>query len=135
MRYKFAKFELFRICVVIPPTVLIPSCLLLHHCGPMLMKLEVGLPQLIGLASNFNALAQNGHLWTHGSNHWLLIFIRSQCTRMHTVPLVTVTGRTRVTACGLVAQEPYKGSSKNKNKKEKTTHLTWHNTCRPTVPS
>src|SRR5258708_7643578 len=98
---------------------LIPSCLFLHHCKLMLMKLEVGPPQLIGLMSDFDALAQNGHLQTCGGDHWLLIFIGSQHTRMHTAPLVTVTGRTRVTACGLITQEPYKGSSKNKINKSK----------------
>src|SRR5260221_99913 len=99
--------------------VLIPSHLLLRHRKPMLMKLEVGPPQLIGLASDFNALTQNGHLWTHSGNHQLLILIGSWCTQMHTVPLVTATGRTRVTTCRLITQEPYKGSSKNKNKKLK----------------
>src|SRR5258708_5309625 len=99
--------------------VLILSCLLLHHHKPMLTKLEVSPPQLIGLVSDFDALMQNGHLRTCGSNHWLLIFIRSWHTWMHTVPVVTVTGRTRVTTCGLIAQEPYKGSSKNKNKIKK----------------
>src|SRR5258708_5218483 len=99
--------------------VLIPSCLLLRHCKLMLMKLEVGLPQLIGLVSDFDALAWDGHLRTHGSDHQLLIFIGSWCTQMHTVPLATATGRTRITTCGLIAQEPYKGSSKkNKNNKK-----------------
>src|SRR5260221_10536331 len=36
--------------------VLVPSRLLLRHHKLMLMKLEVGPPQLIGLASDFNAL-------------------------------------------------------------------------------
>src|SRR5258708_6371067 len=94
--------------------VLIPSCLFLRHCKPTLMKLEVGPPQLIGLTSNFDALVWNGHLQTHGGNNRLLIFVRSWHTWMHTVPLATVTGRTRVTACGLITWEPYKGSSKNK---------------------
>src|SRR5260221_10147199 len=47
---------------------LILSCLLLHHINLMLTKLEVSLPQLIGLVSNFDALTWDGHLWTHGSN-------------------------------------------------------------------
>src|SRR5258708_13574446 len=98
---------------------LVPSHLLLRHHKPMLTKLEVGPPQLIGLTSDFDALTQNGHLWTHSSDHWLLIFIRSWCTQMHPAPLATVTGRTRVTACGLIAWEPYKGSSKNKIKIKK----------------
>src|SRR5258707_6600727 len=51
---------------------LILSHLLLHHCKPMLMKLEVGPPQLIGLVSDFDALARNGHLRTCGDNHQLL---------------------------------------------------------------
>src|SRR5260221_9881385 len=58
---------------------LVPSHLLLHHHKPMLMKLEVGPPQLIGLVSDFNALAWNGHLRTHSDNHQLLILIRSRC--------------------------------------------------------
>src|SRR5258708_24493350 len=88
------------------------------------MKLEVGPPQLVGLASDFDALAQNGHLRTHGGNHRLLILVGSQHTWMHAPPLATATGRTRVTACGLIAREPYKGSSKNKinkNKKQLTS--------------
>src|SRR5258708_8617943 len=97
--------------------VLILSCLLLCHRKLMLTKLEVSLPQLIGLTSDFNALMWDGHLQTHSSDHQLLIFIGSGHTWMHAVPLATVTGGTRVTACWLIAQEPYKGSSKNKNKK------------------
>src|SRR5258708_4136798 len=93
---------------------LVLSCLLLHHRKLTLMKLEVGPPQLVGLASDFDALAQNGHLRTRSDNHRLLILIGSQCTWMHAAPLATVTGGTRVTACGLIAWEPYKGSSKNK---------------------
>src|SRR5260221_10138973 len=88
--------------------VLVPSCLFLRHRKLMLTKLEVGPPQLIGLMSDFDALAWNGHLWTHGGNHWLLIFIRSRCTQTHTVPLATVTGGTRVTACRLITWELYK---------------------------
>src|SRR5260221_5327505 len=102
---------------------LILSCLLLCHGRPMLRKLEVGPPQLVGLASDFDALAWNGHLWTHGGDHQLLILIGSRCTRMHAAPLATATGGTRVTACGLIAWEPYKGSSKikiNKSKKQLT---------------
>src|SRR6266436_832739 len=95
---------------------LIPSHLFLCHHKPTLMKLEVGPPQLIGLVSDFNALTWNGHLWTHSGDHRLLIFVGSQHTQMHAAPLATVTGGTRVTACGLITWEPYKGSSKNKNK-------------------
>src|SRR5258708_26457380 len=91
---------------------LVPSCLLLHHRKPTLMKLEVGPPQLIGLVSDFDALTCNGHLQTHSGNHWLLIHVGSQCTRTHTAPLATSTGRIRVTASGLITQKPYKGSSK-----------------------
>src|SRR5258708_2648888 len=98
---------------------LIPSCLLLCHCKLMLMKLEVGPPQLIGLASDFDALARNGHLWTCGGDHRLLILVGSWHTQTHTAPLATATGGTRVTACRLIAQEPYKGSSKNKINKSK----------------
>src|SRR5258708_7135665 len=98
---------------------LIPSCLLLHHHKPMLTKLEVGPPQLVGLGSDFDALMWNGHLQTHSGDHRLLILIRSQHTWMHAAPLATATGGTRVTACGLVAWEPYKGSSKNKINKSK----------------
>src|SRR5258707_138876 len=86
--------------------VLIPSHLFLCHHKPMLMKLEVGPPQLVGLVSNFNTLAQNGHLQTCGGDHRLLIFVGSWCTWMHTAPLATATGGTRVTACGLIAWEP-----------------------------
>src|SRR5258705_5233546 len=60
--------------------VLILSRLLLCHHKPMLMKLEVSPPQLIGLVSDFNALTWNGHLRTHSGNHQLLILIGSQCT-------------------------------------------------------
>src|SRR5260221_14690151 len=98
---------------------LVLSHLLLCHHKLSLMKLEISLPQLVGLASDFNTLMQNDHLQTHSSDHQLLIFIRNQHTQMHTVPLVTATGRTRVTTCRLIAWEPYKGSSKNKNKKLK----------------
>src|SRR6266436_3143103 len=98
---------------------LILSHLLLCHCKPTLTKLEVGPPQLVGLTSDFDALVQNGHLRTHGGDHWLLILVGSQRTRMHAAPLVTATGRTRVTACRLITWEPYKGSSKNKINKSK----------------
>src|SRR5258708_36622468 len=92
--------------------VLVPSHLLLRHRKPTLTKLEVSPPQLVGLVSDFNALARNGHLRTRGGDHWLLILVRSRRTQMHAAPLATATGGTRVTACGLIAQEPYKGSSK-----------------------
>src|SRR5258707_9293345 len=36
---------------------LVPSCLLLRHRKPMLTKLEVGPPPLVGLVSDFNALS------------------------------------------------------------------------------
>src|SRR5258708_10979682 len=98
---------------------LVPSHLLLRHRKPMLMKLEVGPPQLVGLVSDFDALVWNGHLWTCGGDHQLLILVGSRCTQMHTASLATATGGTRITACGLIAQEPYKGSSKNKINKSK----------------
>src|SRR5258708_26674332 len=98
---------------------LVPSRLLLHHRKPTLTKLEVGPPQLVGLASDFNALARNGHLRTCGGNHRLLILVGSRCTWTHTASLATATGRTRVATCGLIAWEPYKGSSKNKINKSK----------------
>src|SRR5258708_1199504 len=93
-----------------PYNVLVPSHLLLHHCKPTFTKLEVGPPQLVGLVSDFNALTRNGHLQTCGGDHQLLILVGSQHTRTHTAPLATATGGTRVTTCGLIAQEPYKGS-------------------------
>src|SRR5258708_39085657 len=83
---------------------LILSHLLLRHCKLMLTKLEVSPPQLIGLTSDFNALTWNGHLWTHGDDHRLLILVGSQHTQMHAAPLATATGGTRVTACRLIAQ-------------------------------
>src|SRR5258708_7120124 len=98
---------------------LVLSCLLLRHRKLMLTKLEVGPPQLVGLTSDFDALVRNGHLRTHGGDHRLLILIGSRHTRTHAAPLATATGGTRVTACGLIAQEPYKGSSKNKINKSK----------------
>src|SRR5258708_7909912 len=98
---------------------LIPSRLLLHHRKLTLTKLEVGPPQLVGLMSNFDALVRNGHLRTRGGDHWLLILIGSRRTRTHAAPLATATGGTRVTTCRLIAQEPYKGSSKNKINKSK----------------
>src|SRR5258708_33189185 len=54
---------------------LILSRLLLCHRKPTLTKLEVGPPQLVGLVSDFNALARNGHLRTRGDDHRLLILI------------------------------------------------------------
>src|SRR5260221_5876493 len=99
--------------------VLVPSCLLLHHRKLTLTKLEVGPPQLVGLASNFDALAWNDHLRTRSGDHWLLILIVSWHTRTNAQPLATATCGTRVTACGLNAWEPYKGSSKNKINKSK----------------
>src|SRR5258708_7488276 len=98
---------------------LVPSRLLLRHRKPMLMKLEVGPPQLVGLASDFDALMRNGHLRTRSGDHRLLILVRSRRTWTHAAPLATATGRTRVTTCGLIAWEPYKGSSKNKINKSK----------------
>src|SRR5258708_18131676 len=98
---------------------LVPSRLLLCHRKLTLMKLEVGPPQLIGLVSDFDALVWNGHLRTRSGDHWLLILIRSRRTQMHAAPLATATGGTRVTACGLITREPYKGSSKNKINKSK----------------
>src|SRR5258708_28013497 len=98
---------------------LIPSRLLLRHRKLTLTKLEVGPPQLVGLASDFDALTQNGHLRTRGGDHQLLILVGSQRTQTHAASLATATGGTRVTACGLIAWEPYKGSSKNKINKSK----------------
>src|SRR5258708_8165112 len=86
--------------------VLVSSCLLLCHCKPMLMKLEISLPQLVGL--NFNALMWNDHLWTCGSDHWLLIFVENWHTCTHRAPLITPPGEQNVTACGLMSQTTYK---------------------------
>src|SRR5258708_4523393 len=72
--------------------VLILSRLLLRHRKPTLMKLEVSPPQLVGLASDFDALVRNGHLRTHSGDHRLLILVGSRRTRMHAVPLATATG-------------------------------------------
>src|SRR5260221_9545787 len=113
---------------------LVPSHLLLRHRKPTLMKLEVGPPQLVGLMSDFDALARNGHLQTCGGDHRLLILVGSRCTQTHAAPLATATGGTRGTACRLIAWEPYKGSSKNKINKSKTTHLAWHNMCSQAAP-